>query len=109
MKTLLLLLTLSTLLITSGCSTTAASSQSNTKLTIIKAVYGVKNNTVDVTEAVASIVDGNQINLAPSWVLGTVDPANGVIKNVTIAYRYAGQVQIATFAQNETVRIPLIR
>lgn len=107
MKPIILTIALSSLLMASGCCTATEKSARAAKLTIIKATYGVRNKTVDVTDAVASLVDGNSIRLHPIWVLGSVDPAFGTVKTVTIAYNFQGKIELATFAQNEEIVLPL--
>lgn len=77
-------------------------------LVIVKAVYGVSpTDTVDVTEEVRSLAKSGSIHLHPQWALG-VDPAYGKTKRVTIAYRYNGQIEVASFDQFQEFDIPLL-
>ncbi|HEV2318733.1 MAG TPA: hypothetical protein VGV18_03220 [Verrucomicrobiae bacterium] len=77
-------------------------------LVILKAVYGVSpTDTVDVTEEVRSLAKSGSIHLHPQWALG-VDPAYGKTKRVTIAYRYNGQIEVASFDQFQGFDIPLL-
>ncbi|HEX3626264.1 MAG TPA: hypothetical protein VH280_12645 [Verrucomicrobiae bacterium] len=76
-------------------------------LDILKAVYGIgPTDTVDVTEEVRSLAKGGSIHLHPQWALG-VDPAYGKTKRVTVAYRYYGQIEVASFDQFQEFDIPL--
>lgn len=75
---------------------------------ILKAVYGVSpTDTVDVTEEVRSLAKNGSIDLHPQWALG-IDPAYGKTKRVTVAYRYNGQIEVASFDQYQEFDIPLL-
>jgi hypothetical protein len=75
---------------------------------VLKAVYGVSpTDTVDVTEEVRSLAKSGSIHLHPQWALG-VDPAYGKTKRVTVAYRYDGQIEVASFDQFQNFDIPLL-
>jgi hypothetical protein len=94
------------LFITSGCRTTNTASDRPSDLVILKAVYGVSpTNTVDVTAEVQLLAKSGSIHLHPQWALG-VDPAYGKTKRVTVAYRYKGQIEVASFDQFQEFDIP---
>jgi hypothetical protein len=60
---------------------------------------------VDVTDQIQSLAKSGSIHLHPQWGLG-VDPAYGATKRVTVAYRYKGRVEVATFDQFEEFVLP---
>ena len=106
MKTTTLALLIGCLILASGCRTACTSSDRSSDLVILKAIYGVgATNTVDVTAEVGLLAKSGSIHLRPQWALG-VDPAYGATKRVTIAYRYKGQVEVATFDQFEEFVLP---
>jgi hypothetical protein len=106
MKAILALLLLGCLTFVSGCTTNCATSSRPSKLVILKATYGVKTATaVDITDEVQSLVKNGSLHLHPQWAFG-VDPAYGVVKRVTIAYRYKGHVEVASFDQFEDLILP---
>jgi hypothetical protein len=109
MKPIIILLLLCGLLLTPGCTTPRQSKANPPKLIILKAVYGIGNQTIEVTAAVSSLVDGDAIHVPPGWGMGEVDPAIGKVKTVTIAYQYQGRIQLASFPQTQEIIVPLIR
>lgn len=109
MKPILIPIALSCLILAAGCRTPSCADAGTSKLTILKAVYGVGNNTIDVTDVLKSQIHSQSFRLRPSWSLGKVDPAFGTVKTVTIAYRYNGVIHLASFSQNEEIILPLPR
>ena len=106
MKAILALLLLGCLPFVSGCSTNCAASSRPSTLVILKAVYGVgTTKTVDVTAELSLLAKSGSIHLHPQWGLG-IDPAYGATKRVTVAYRYKGHIEVATFDQFEEFVIP---
>jgi hypothetical protein len=94
------------LFLMSGCGRTREAAAPAADLVVLRATYGVGHNTVDVTAAIQSLVRNGAVHLRPKWDIGPVDPAYGVIKRVTIAYQYRGQIQVATFEQTEELDLP---
>ena len=106
MKTTTLALLIGCLFLASGCRTASTSNDRASDLVILKAVYGVgATKTVDVTAEVSLLAKSGSVHLHPQWALG-VDPAYGATKRVTIAYRYKGHVEVATFDQFEEFVLP---
>ena len=103
MKTTICTFLIGCLFLVAGCCT---SSDRASDLVILKAIYGVgTTNTVDVTDEIRSLAKSGSIQLHPQWGLG-VDPAYGATKRVTVAYRYKGQVEVATFDQFQEFVLP---
>ena len=90
----------------SACSTTSESGARGADLIILRASYGIGANTVDVTAAIQSLVKNDMVHLLPKWDIGPIDPAYGLVKRVTIAYQYQGQLQVASFEQTEELILP---
>lgn len=109
MKTLIIASLVSgCLLLASGCGTTRTASEHSSDLVILKAVYGDSPTyTLDVTDEVRLLAKSGSIHLHPQWALG-VDPAYGKTKRLTVAYRYKGQIEVASFDQFEELDIPLL-
>ena len=106
MKTTIHTLLIGCLFLVAGCCTSSTSSDRASDLVILKAIYGIgTTNTVDVTAEVSLLAKSGSIHLHPQWALG-VDPAYGATKRVTIAYRYKGQVEVATFDQFQEFVLP---
>jgi len=104
MKTTISTLLVGCLFFVAGCCT---SSYRKSDLVILKAIYGVgSTNTVDVTDEIRSLAKSGSIHLHPQWGLG-VDPAYGATKRVTVAYKYKGQFEVATFDQFEEFALPV--
>lgn len=106
MKYLYLTFATIALLFASGCCTSRHSAANASKLVILKAVYGVDDQKIEVTDDVAALVDGDTIHLGPIWSLGKVDPAFGKVKTVVIAYRFKGRLQLASFNQHQEIVLP---
>ena len=108
MKILAITLFAGCLFVASGCRTTTTANERSSDLVILKAVYGVNpTDTIDVTEEVRLLAKSGSIHLHPQWALG-VDPAYGKTKRVTVAYRYKGQIEVASFDQFQDFEIPLL-
>ena len=96
------------LFLASGCRTYTTADQQSSDLVILKAVYGDRPTyTVDVTDEIRLLAKSGSIHLHPQWALG-VDPAYGKTKRLTVAYRYKGQIEVASFDQFEELDIPLL-
>lgn len=109
MKTTILTFLIGGLFLVAGCCTSGPSSGRATDLVILKAIYGVgSTNTVDVTAEIGMLAKSGSIHLHPQWALG-VDPAYGATKRITVAYRYKGRVEVATFDQFEELVLPVDR
>jgi hypothetical protein len=107
MKSTILALLIGCLFLASGCCTSHTSSNRASDLVILKAVYGVgTRRSVDVTPEVRLLAKDGAVHLYPRWGF-SVDPAFGEIKRVTVAYRYKGQVGVATFDQTEECVLPV--
>jgi Domain of unknown function (DUF3395) len=107
MKSTILALLIGCLFLASGCCTSHTSSNRASDLVILKAVYGVgTRRSVDVTPEVRLLAKDDAVHLYPRWGF-SVDPAFGEIKRVTVAYRYKGQVGVATFDQTEEFVLPV--
>ena len=107
MKTTIHTLLIGCLFLVGGCCTSSTSSYRASDLVILKAIYGVgARRSVDMTSEVRSLVKDGAVHLYPRWGF-SVDPAAGEIKRITIAYRYRGQVEIATFDQTEEFILPI--
>jgi hypothetical protein len=106
LKATLALLLLGCLTFVSGCSTNCAASSRSSKLVILKANYGVgTTKTVDVTAEVSLLAQSDSIHLHPQWALG-VDPVYGATMRITIAYKYEGRIEVASFNQFEEFVLP---
>src|ERR1017187_7837397 len=89
------------LFVASCCRSTNTASEGSSELGILKAIYGVgMTNTVDVTDEIRTLAKSGSIHLHPQWALG-IDPAYGKTKRLTVAYRYKGQIEVASFDQFE--------
>ena len=107
MNTTIRTLLIGCLFLVGGCCTSSTSSDRASDLVILKAVYGVGTvRSVDMTSEVRSLVKDGAIHLHPRWGF-SVDPAAGEIKRITVAYRYKGQVGVATFDQTEEFVLPV--
>ncbi|HTL73483.1 MAG TPA: DUF3395 domain-containing protein [bacterium] len=107
MKTLILVILIGGLFLVLGCRTACPTKEPSSDLVILKAVYGVGTiRSVDVTDEIRSLAKNGSIRLHPQWGLG-VDPAYGATKRVTIAYKYQGQIEVATFDQFEEFVLPV--
>lgn len=93
--------------VVSGCRRSESAENGNSDLVILKATYGVGiSNTVDVTTEIRNLASSGPIRLHPQWALA-IDPAYGKTKRLTIAYRYKGKLDVASFDQFEEVEVPL--
>lgn len=76
-------------------------------LKILRATYtGGRRASADVTNAVASRVNGNTLELTVNGDTLGVDPAPGTVKTLTIEYELNGQRQTATAKDAELVILP---
>ena len=109
MKTLVIALFIGGFFLVSGCRTAnMATDEGSSDLVILKAVYGVSPTyTVDVTDEIRMLAKSGSIHLHPQWGLG-VDPSYGKTKRVTVAYRYKGKIEVASFDQFEEFSIPVL-
>lgn len=109
MKIPTIALILGAFFLVSGCRTAGtATNERPSDFVILKAVYGVNSTyTVDVTEEIRLLARAGSIHLHPQWALG-IDPAYGKTKRVTVAYRYKGQIEVASFDQFEEFSIPAL-
>ena len=74
-------------------------------LTVKKAVYGVLEGTLDVTDKVAAAVSDNSLSIsADNDTLGA-DPANGIAKVLTVNYTVDGIAQTKTANEGDTLTI----
>lgn len=106
MKNLMLVILIGGCFLVSGCRTVCATQGQSSDLVILKAVYGAgTTRSVDVTDEIRSLAKSGSIRLHPQWGLG-VDPAYGATKRVTIAYKYKGKIEVATFDQFEEFVLP---
>jgi HEAT repeat protein len=84
--------------------------QSPVKLEIVKAVYGAGDAQKDVTETVRKHAGDLPLVVLPSANYNACfggDPAPGVVKKLTIAYRINGKQAEATFAENAAILLPM--
>lgn len=76
-------------------------------LKIIKATYGTKTNSVNVTKCLNSLIKNNKLNTKVSLSLTEgKDPAFGVVKNLIVIYSYDGTKKEATYIEGDTVSLP---
>lgn len=74
-------------------------------LTIIKAMYGAGERTVDVTRQVQMAVINNKLHLKGPWAFSP-DPAAGIHKEIKIQYRLGVNEKTVTFKAEEELTIP---
>ncbi len=78
----------------------------NGNLQIMRAYYGLNNQTNDVTQLLRGMVQNGTlvVNVNNNNMGG--DPARGADKVLTVIYRYQGQEQTSTVKEGNTLRIP---
>jgi hypothetical protein len=76
------------------------------QLTILRAIYGAGNRTVDVTNLVQGRVQNNVLEFD---VTGTQlgDPAPGTLKELVVTYQYAGLTREARAGDGQRLRLPV--
>lgn len=76
---------------------------------ILKAIYGTRTNSIDVTDKVSSMVKENKLlfivtnKIIPS---GIKDPQVGVRKSLTIEYDFNGTIYTKDYLERDVVNIP---
>jgi hypothetical protein len=75
-------------------------------LQIVRAYYGLNNNTSDVTQRLRSMVQGNYLDVQVNNNNMGGDPAIGADKVLTVIYRVNGREQTATVKEGNRLRIP---
>ena len=76
------------------------------QLTIVQAIYGTGNRTVDVTPIVQGRVQRNTLDIdVPGGQLG--DPAPGLSKELVVTYEYGGVMREARVRDGGRLRLPL--
>lgn len=76
------------------------------ELRIVRAYYGLNNQTNDVTRMLRSMVRDNSLFVQVNNANMGGDPAVGADKVLTVIYRFNGQEQSATVREGHALRIP---
>jgi hypothetical protein len=74
-------------------------------LKILSGIYGKDGKTVDVTDALRSMVVGGRLVVEAGNALAG-DPLVGVVKDLTIAYEWKGERRTRTIREYETLTLP---
>jgi hypothetical protein len=75
-------------------------------LRIIKAMYGVGRQVVDVTPQLQSMIVNNAVAAGRGWDLCHCDPAGGQVKKTIVTYVYGGRKMEKEFGEYESVSLP---
>lgn len=74
-------------------------------LIIDKAIYGTRNSEIDVTAILNSMIVDNSLTVVASNSLAG-DPEPGIVKSLTITYRYNGVPETRAFPEGGEVKLP---
>ena len=78
----------------------------NGNLQIMRAYYGLNNQTNDVTQLLRGMVQNETLVVQVNNSNMGGDPARGADKVLTVIYRYQGQEQTSTVKEGNVLRIP---
>jgi len=84
--------------------------QKPVKVEIVKAEYGADGKLKDVTETLRRHVGNFPLIVLPSSSYNTAfggDPVHGVVKQLKVQYRIDGKPGEATFAEDDTIMLPV--
>jgi hypothetical protein len=80
---------------------------------VIKAVYGIisdevapVNQTMDLTEKLGGLVKDGRLSVEAGNELAGRDPANMVVKELRVEYRYAGEKKLAIVGEHQQLDLP---
>jgi DnaJ family protein C protein 11 len=80
-------------------------------LVIMSALYGKEGMEIDVTVSVQALVNNSQLVIpggySKSGLVGFYDPAYGEAKNLTVVYRFHGQLHRVVVGDSEPLACPL--
>jgi len=74
-------------------------------LKILSGIYGKDGKTVDVTDALRSMVVGGRLVVEAGNALAG-DPLFGIVKDLTVAYEWKGERRTRTIREYETLTLP---
>jgi len=83
----------------------AGAEEAGETLEILSALYGARDQWVDVTEQLRLQVRGNTLDVRASNQLAG-DPLDGVVKELSVHYRIGDQTHVITVAEGERLRLP---
>jgi hypothetical protein len=76
------------------------------KLEIVNAVYGPPGSEIDVTGTIDRLVNDNRATFVVDGSAGLNDIAPGVVKTLTVKFRYDGREQTKRAQDGATVNLP---
>lgn len=80
--------------------------KNNSDLKILSAVYGKRENYVDVTEKLNSLIKNNTIETTASNNLAGIDPIPNVKKELKIIYSLDRKIEALVVKENEPLNLP---
>jgi hypothetical protein len=83
-----------------------ATQQSNSQLTVVKAVYGAEQSWVDVTAKVASLISDDTLSVQSDTSLAGSDPIFGTVKELRLTYRFGMKETTVSVREGDSVVLP---
>jgi Domain of unknown function (DUF3395) len=76
-------------------------------LEILKAIYGIESKEVDVTTILRNMLLNNSLTVTASNQLAG-DPNPGIVKKLSIIYKYGNKEQQTEITEGEQVTLPIL-